>query len=49
LIGREEEGVLSVEDFHRLHRAEGLSIKMIARVGRWCGGRSELTVRSALT
>jgi hypothetical protein len=35
LIGWEEEGVLSVEDWaeiRRLHRAEGLSIKMIGRV-----------------
>jgi len=35
LIGREEEGVLSVEDWaeiRRLHRAEGLPIRMIAWV-----------------
>jgi transposase len=47
LIGREEEGVLSVEDWaeiRRLHRAEGLSIKMITRVMRV----SRNTVRAAL-
>jgi transposase len=47
LIGREEEGVLSVEDWaeiRRLHRAEGLSIKMIARVLQV----SRNTVRAAL-
>jgi transposase len=47
LIGREEEGVLSVEDWaeiRRLHRAEGLSIKMISRVLKV----SRNTVRSAL-
>jgi transposase len=47
LIGREEEGVLSVEDWaeiRRLHRAEGLSIKMIARVVKV----SRNTVRAAL-
>jgi transposase len=47
LIGREEEGVLSVEDWaeiRRLHRAEGLSIKMISRVVKV----SRNTVRAAL-
>jgi transposase len=47
LIGREEEGVLSVEDWaeiHRLHRAEGLSITMITRVMKV----SRNTVRAAL-
>jgi transposase len=47
LIGREEEGVLSVEDWaeiRRLHRAEGLSIKMISRVMKM----SRNTVRAAL-
>jgi transposase len=47
LIGREEEGVLSVEDWaeiRRLHRAEGLSIKMITRVLKV----SRNTVRAAL-
>jgi transposase len=47
LIGREEEGVLSVEDWaeiRRLHRAEGLSIKMISRVMKV----SRNTVRAAL-
>src|SRR5664279_3811942 len=43
----EEEGVLSVEDWaeiRRLHRAEGLPIKMIARVL----GVSRNTVRAAI-
>jgi transposase len=47
LIGWEEEGVLSVEDWaeiRRLHRAEGLSIKMITRVMKV----SRNTVRAAL-
>jgi transposase len=47
LIGREEEGVLSVEDWAEirwLHRAEGLSIKMISRVMKVSGN----TVRAAL-
>ena len=47
LIGREEEGVLSVEDWaeiRRLHRAEGLSIKMVSRVMKV----SRNTVRAAL-
>src|SRR5690348_7351111 len=47
LIGREEEGVLSVEDWaeiRRLHRAEGLSIKMIGRVLKV----SRNTVRAAV-
>jgi transposase len=47
LIGWEEEGVLSVEDWaeiRRLHRAEGLSIKMITRVLKV----SRNTVRAAL-
>jgi transposase len=47
LIGWEEEGVLSVEDWaeiRRLHRAEGLSIKMISRVMKV----SRNTVRAAL-
>jgi transposase len=47
VIGWEEEGVLSVEDWaeiRRLHRAEGLSIKMITRVMKV----SRNTVRAAL-
>ena len=47
LIGWEEEGVLTVEDWaeiRRLHRAEGMPIKAIARVL----GVSRNTVRAAL-
>jgi transposase len=47
LIGWEEEGVLSVEDWaeiRRLHRAEGLSIKMISRAMKV----SRNTVRAAV-